>query len=70
MSLLRQARGGRDNDPGFGTRMTGQGPLAAMLADRFDRACRRLGIPTGEIRHLDTTRFRPPAEAPGQLALI
>jgi DNA repair photolyase len=70
MNLLREARGGRDNDPAFGTRMTGQGPLAAMLADRFERACRRLAIPTGEIRHLDTTRFRPPAEAPGQLALI
>lgn len=70
MNLLREARGGRDNDPGFGTRMTGQGPLAAILADRFERACRRLGISTGEIRHLDTTRFRPPSKAPGQLALI
>lgn len=60
MSLLRQARGGRDNDPRFGHRMRGEGAWAQLVADRFRLACRRLGLAAGERRDLDTTRFRVP----------
>jgi len=59
MSLVRQSRGGRDNDPAFGARMRGQGPYATMLAQRFRLATRRLGLNTREI-DLDRTRFRVP----------
>ena len=65
VSIVRQMRGGRDNDPRFGTRMTGLGNYAELIEKRFDVACRRLGLnghgaPRRRIE-LDCTRFRPPA---------
>src|SRR5438132_544446 len=41
MSIVHQLRGGRDNDPRFGARMTGTGTYAELIAKRFDIACRR-----------------------------
>ena len=46
MSRLHDLRGGRDNDPRFGTRMKGEGPIADLLARRFQVATARLGIAT------------------------
>jgi len=74
MSIVQQLRGGRDNDPRFGTRMTGTGNYAELLAGRFEIACRRLGLNGAERgtrarRELDCTRFRPPSP-PGQLQLF
>jgi DNA repair photolyase len=67
MSLVRQMRGGRDYDGGFGRRMQGQGPFAQLLAQRFARTRRRLGFPG--LPPLDTSAFGvPPAPgAQGQL---
>ncbi len=64
MSLVRQLRDGRTNDPRFGHRMRGSGPLAALYRQRFALACRRYALDT---RHtaLDTSRFAPPV-LPGQ----
>ena len=63
-------RGGRDNDPGFGSRMRGSGEFADLLRRRFDIACERLGYDTGRRhRSLNTTRFRKP-HLDGQLALF
>jgi hypothetical protein len=54
-------RGGRDNDPNFGSRMRGQGELAQLLAQRFTNACQRLGFNAGSRnRELDTAQFRVP----------
>lgn len=65
---LRDMRGGRDNDPRFGSRMTGCGPLADLLARRFALAKRRLGFSetTPELR---CDLFRPP-RADRQLELF
>jgi DNA repair photolyase len=60
MSLVQQMRGGRDNDPAFGSRMRGQGLFAELIARRFELACKRLGLNEDRTLHLDTTRFRPP----------
>ena len=68
MSLVQQARGGRDNDPAFGTRMRGTGPWAAMLRARFQRACARFGLNSERAVELDTASFRPPRIG-GQLEL-
>lgn len=62
LSLLRQSRGGRENDPRFGHRFRGEGEYAGLLARRFRLACRRLGL-NRERLALDTARFRPPARA-------
>jgi DNA repair photolyase len=70
MSLIQQARGGRDYDSTFGTRMRGTGPYAQLLQSRFELATRKLGLNASRTRHeLDTTRFRPPAPAGPQLTL-
>ncbi len=72
MSLVQQVRGGRDNDPEFGSRMRGEGQFADLIAKRFELACKRLGLNEDRTLRLDTTRFRPPAAAAegGQLDLF
>jgi DNA repair photolyase len=74
ISIVRQLRGGRDNDPRFGTRMTGLGNYAELISKRFDIACRRYGLnqhgPAARRGDLDCSRFRPPARNPGQMALF
>lgn len=69
MARLREMRGGRDNDSRFGHRMTGQGVWAALLRQRFDKACARLGL-NREKAPLDLGRFRRPALQPGQASLF
>ena len=73
ISIVRQVRGGRDNDPRFGTRMTGTGNFAELIEKRFDIACRRFGLNGhGAPRRrpeLDCSLFRSPA-APGQIPLF
>jgi DNA repair photolyase len=68
MSLMRQLHGGREYDARFGLRQRGAGPYAALLARRFELACRRLGLNAGDRVEPDTTRFRAPAPR-GQLEL-
>jgi len=74
ISIIRQSRGGRENDPNFGSRMSGSGNFAGLIGRRFELACRRLGL-NSEENHmasrggLDCTRFRPPS-AGGQLGLF
>jgi DNA repair photolyase len=69
MSLVRDARGGRDNDPNFGTRMRGTGPYAELLRTRFQLACRRLGLDSSRSEGLATHHFRRPGPASSQLQL-
>src|SRR5216684_3932176 len=73
ISIVRQMRGGRENDPDFGTRMSGTGKFAELVEKRFEIACRRFGLNAHgagrEPPGLDCSRFRPPA-AGGQMALF
>jgi DNA repair photolyase len=73
MSIVHQMRGGRDNDPRFGTRMSGTGNFAELIEKRFDLACRRFGLNGhGAGRRpppLDCSRFRPPRLG-GQMPLF
>ena len=62
MSLIRQCRGGLNNDSRFGQRMRGQGVFADMLRQRFDAACRRLGLQGRAGMGLDCHAFRPPTQ--------
>lgn len=69
ISIVKQSRGGRENDPNFGSRMTGSGNFAELIARRFELACRRFGL-NREDNHmasrgrLDCSRFRSPAPGP------
>lgn len=69
LSLLRQMRGGRENDPRFGHRMRGSGPFAELLSKRFKIARQRLGI-TKAPRDLATHHFRLPPRAGDQMSLF
>jgi len=73
MSIVHQMRGGRDNDPRFGTRMSGTGNFAELVEKRFELACRRFGLNGhGAGRRspeLDCSRFRAPALG-GQMKLF
>ncbi len=60
MSLLNQMRGGRDNDPRFGSRQSGEGIYAELLAKRFTATCEKLGINRSERYSLNTKQFKPP----------
>lgn len=62
MNIIRDMRGGRDNDPGFGTRMRGRGVWADLLRIRFLKARKRAGF-TGERLTLRTDLFRRPEGA-------
>lgn len=64
MSLVRQMRGGRDYQSGFGVRQTGTGTFAALIGKRFELACRRLGLRPRGREPLDLTRFRAPRGGP------
>jgi DNA repair photolyase len=61
MSRVHEMRGGRDNDPNFGSRMKGQGLWADLLKQRFVKACERVGLNQEHWRGLDTSRFVPPS---------
>jgi DNA repair photolyase len=69
MSLVRDMRGGRENDPRFGFRMRGTGPYALLLRDRFKLACGRLSLMSAGRDGLNTADFRPPPRAAAQLRL-
>ena len=65
LNLLREARGGRLNDPRFGHRMRGEGPYAELLAARFQAACRRHGLDRAAAgSELDTSQFLRDPGAP------
>ena len=69
MSIIQSMRGGRDNDPRFGTRMRGEGPFAELLRNRFKLALQRSGLAAVPRRPLVTTLFRPPRPDSPQLDL-
>jgi len=58
MSRIHAMRGGRDNDPNFGSRMRGSGVLAELLTKRFRLACERLKFNTRRMT-LNTALFSP-----------
>jgi DNA repair photolyase len=67
LGRIREMRGGRLNDPNFGSRMRGEGPFAEMFKKLFTLGCRKAGIGERSFR-LSTASFRRPLE--GQLPLF
>jgi DNA repair photolyase len=68
MSHIHDMRGGRDNDPRFGSRMRGQGHYAELIHKRFALAMRRAGLEHRQV-DLDSSQFTPPSRGE-QLALF
>jgi len=69
LNLVRDSRGGRDNDPRFGSRMQGEGPYAVMLKQRFDKACTRYGL-QNSLPSLRTDHFVAPKPDDAQMNLF
>ena len=67
-NLIKDTRGGKLNDPRFGSRQRGEGPYAELIKTRFELACRKLGFNQSH-RPLDTSQFAPPPKAGDQLRL-
>ena len=59
LSRVRSLRGGRLNDPRFGSRMRGEGVFAAQIRDLFETTRKRLGLERRGPR-LSTASFRRP----------
>jgi DNA repair photolyase len=68
LGRIRDMRDGRLNNPRFGERMRGKGPVAEAIEALFATTCRRLGLKRGGPK-LDTSAFRNP-DATKQLALF
>lgn len=69
MSIIRQTRGGNENDPRFGVRKRGTGVFADMIANRFALAVKRHRLGRS-LPPLTTELFVRPKCADRQLALI
>lgn len=69
LSLVRDTRGGRDNDPRFGSRMTGEGPYATLLRQRFEKARERLDL-DAKLPPLRADLFEPPQLESRQMTLF
>jgi DNA repair photolyase len=69
MSLVRQMRGGAAYDSEWGKRMTGEGPVAEVMGQRFSVARRKFGLDT-PVGRLDVGAFKVPAKAGDQLSLF
>ncbi len=69
MARVRATHGGRDYDPEWGRRLTGEGTFAELLAQRFKVTCSRLGL-ARDLPPLRTDLFRVPEKAGDQLSLF
>ncbi|MEQ9489284.1 MAG: PA0069 family radical SAM protein [Alphaproteobacteria bacterium] len=68
LSLVRQTRKGKAYDSTWGKRLTGEGPYAEMIRNRFRLACKKHGLNRETFAH-DCTLFSVPGRAE-QLALL
>jgi DNA repair photolyase len=62
LGRIRDMRGGKLNDPNFGSRMQGQGVFAEQIHNLFAVACRKVGFPKPRSE-LSTAAFRVPGRA-------
>lgn len=69
MARVREIHGGRDYDPEWGKRMTGEGVFSELFAHRFAIASRKLGLER-ELLPLRTDLFRRPLRGGDQMSLF
>jgi DNA repair photolyase len=75
LARVREMRGGKLNDPNFGSRMQGEGPYIDAVRLLFNQTARRLGLSRREMgindeRPAPETTFRRPTDGGGQLRLF
>jgi hypothetical protein len=62
MARMHDLRGGKDYDASFATRRSGQGLWAELIAQRFAKACLRLGL-NRQRSELNLADFKPPSRS-------
>jgi DNA repair photolyase len=77
LSRVREARGGKLNDPRFGKRMEGEGQYAASAYALFEKTCKKLGLnqrrmggDDEDAPHKEPTTFRRPPRSGEQMKLL
>ncbi|MBL8704964.1 MAG: PA0069 family radical SAM protein [Rhodospirillales bacterium] len=68
LDLIRQTHDGKLYEAEFGKRMTGSGPVAQLVRQRFKLAIKKLGM-NRRTWNLDVTKFRVPPGPGDQLTL-
>ncbi|HEX5726179.1 MAG TPA: hypothetical protein VFX98_11980, partial [Longimicrobiaceae bacterium] len=68
LNRVKAIRGGRLNDPRFGSRMRGEGIFAEQMRMLFETSCRRAGL-VNHLPTLSTAAFRRPTPG-GQMGLF
>lgn len=69
MRYVRELHGGRDYDPQWGKRLSGEGVFADLIRRRFRRAAAAQGL-SRDPKPLRCDLFRPPAEETPQFSFI
>ena len=69
MGRVQALHGGRDYDAEWGKRLTGEGPFAELVRQRFEVALKRTGL-ARDLPPLRTDLFRVPARKGEQLSLF
>jgi DNA repair photolyase len=67
LNRVRDIRGGRLNDPNFGSRLHGKGPYADHIEELFEVSCRKAGL-NSKRPTLSAKSFRRPG--PAQMSLF
>ena len=68
-SLIRSTRGGGLYQPQFGLRQRGAGEYAGQIGQNFQVFSRKFGL-DGRLPPLDSSQFRPPRSASGQMTMF
>ena len=69
MTNIRDVRAGSESDASFGRRLRGTGPVANLIRQRFEKACRDKGL--NRSRHeMNCELFSPPGKNDAQLSLF
>ena len=69
MSKLREMHGGKPYDAQWFKRLRGEGPYAQLIAQRFTKCRKRLGLDQA-LPDLDCTAFAPPLQVGDQMSLF
>jgi DNA repair photolyase len=67
--LIRSTRGGRLNDPRWGSRMSGEGAYADQIEQTFNVFAKKYRL-DGSLPPLDSSQFRRPSDDTGQMMLF
>jgi len=65
LNCIRDMRGGKENDPNFGSRMRGEGVWADLIRQRFKKTLKKRAVPDVQrFAGLDCGQFRRPIFVP------